>query len=316
MGNHSLNPNIANKYGHICALILQNIFYWVTENEKNKKETHFHNGYYWTYNSVREFSEYFTYLTPRQIRSALEILKENELILTANFNNSCNRTLWYTVTQKAIDIMNNNQEEAQEDFSNPDDKSIIIEETNASESRIEEQKCQNDLSPASNGFDTQVKTICHTCQMDLTSVANGTNNKPQIITANNREKEIYKEKEPPDKVIFDFWNSKRLRTADKLDNYLKTVINNLLKFFTLDSLLLAVDRYDEIYNSNNYFDHSWSFKEFLKAEKINKFLDNGDHWINYCSWKKKQQSSNGFIHNTYTSEQIASLVTNLDEVAV
>lgn len=311
MGNHSLNPNIANKYGHICALILQNIFYWVTENEKNKKETHFHNGYYWTYNSVREFSEYFTYLTPRQIRSALEILKENELILTANFNNSCNRTLWYTVTQKAIDIMNNNQEEAQEDFSNPDDKSIIIEETNASESRLEEQKCQNDLSPASNGFVTQVKTICHTCQMDLTSVANGTNNKPQNITANNREKEIYKEKEPPDKVIFDFWNSKKLLKATELDNKLKAAITTALKSFTLEQILLAISRCDEVINSKFVLNWKWPLYSFLGGKAIRGFLDGGMYWENYISWKNANNGN--FIHNNYTPEQIASCMTNLEE---
>lgn len=316
MGNHSLNPNIANKYGPICALILQNIFYWINENKKNNKEsTHFHEGKWWTYSSVRELSEHFTYLTTRQIRTALDTLKENELVLTANFNNTCNRTLWYTVTQKATDIMNS-QEEIQEDFSTSNDETIIEEEINAPESGLEVQKCQNDLSYRANGFDIQGKTICHTRQMDLTPVTNHTNNKPQNITTNNIEKEIYKEKEPPDEVIFNFWNSKQLINADELNNYLRTVISNLLKFFTLETVLLAISRYAEIYHSNNFFDYGWKFKEFLKAEKINKFLDNGEHWINYCNWKKKQQATSGFIHNSYTPEQIASLVTNLDELEV
>ena len=99
MNNHSLNKQIANKYGERCALIFQYIFYWVQENKKNNKvETHFHDGRYWTYNSAKDFTRYFTYLTERQIRSALNNLKENGLIITGNFNNSCDRTLWYTIT--------------------------------------------------------------------------------------------------------------------------------------------------------------------------------------------------------------------------
>lgn len=312
MGNHSLNPNIANKYGPNCAFILQYIFYWTNENKKNNKETtHFHEGKWWTYSSVRELSEYFTYLTVRQIRTALEILKENELVLTANFNNCCNRTLWYTVTDKAIAIMNN-QEESQDNFSNPDEETIIKEENNAPESSSEVQKCQNDLSPMSNGFVTSDKTICHTGQMDLPSVTNGTNNKQHNITTNNIEKEIYKEKEPPDEVIFNFWNNKRLIKEPTLDKRIKTAIATALKSFTLDQILLSIDRCDEVVNSKYILKWKWPLYSFLGGKAIRGFLDNGVYWENYASWKKDHKDD--FIHNKYTPEQIRSLVLNLDDI--
>lgn len=312
---------IANKSGPICALVFKYIFYWVQENEKNNKvSTHFHDGRYWMYNSVKDFSEYLTYLTVRQIRTSLETLKENGLIVTGNFNNSCNRTLWYTITQKAIDIMNN-QEEKVEDFSNSDEECITIQSENASESSLEEQniqKCQNDLSPVSKPFVTQGKTICHTGQNHLSQMANGTNNKPQNINSNNIEKEIYKEKEPPERQIFNFWNSKRLLKATELNNYLTAVIFNLLKSFTLEQILLSITRYEEVIHSQHYYDHDFTLRKFLVWQNIQSFLDDGDNWSNYVKWKAKNNGSvaNNFIHNNYTAEQIASCVLDLDEVEV
>ena len=312
MGNHSLNPNIANKYGPNCAFILQYIFYWTNENKKNNKETtHFHEGKWWTYSSVRELSEYFTYLTVRQIRTALEILKENELVLTANFNNCCNRTLWYTVTDKAIAIMNN-QEEIQDNFSNLDEETIIEEGNNAPESSSEVQKCQNDLSPMSNGFVTSDKTICHTGQMDLPSVTNGTNNKQHNINSNiklQEEKEIYKEKEPPDKVIFDFWNSKKLLKASELDNKLKSSIATALKSFTLDEIKLYISRYDEVLNSSFYLSHVWSLNSFLiKNNAIYDFRDTGEKWQGYVKWLSDKKQNTGFSFESLQEMYNQSLI--------
>ena len=316
MENHYFNINIATRYGVNCAIILQNICFWIEKNTESNQNLY--DGKYWMYNPIKAFKEQFPYLTERQIRSALDTLKDEELVLTANYNKTCDRTLWYTVTQKALDIMKDNQDkpEIQEDFSNPNEEFSVESKDNLSESGLEEKKCQKEMTSESKGNDIQVNTYCHTSQNEMTSVSNGTNNKPQIINSDKLEKEIYKEKEPPDKVIFDFWNSKRLIKANELNNYLRTVITNLLKFFILDEVLLAIKRYDEIYNSKHYFDHPWSFKTFLNSDIIMKFLDNGEHWISYCNWRNKEIKQTGFIHNTYTSAQIASCISNLEELEV
>lgn len=70
----------------------------------NKK--HFYNGKYWTYNSVSAFSELFPFWTQKQVRRILDSLKNNGLIETGNYNkNSYDRTIWYTVTEKALSLM-------------------------------------------------------------------------------------------------------------------------------------------------------------------------------------------------------------------
>ena len=314
MENHFFNINIATRYGVNCAIILQNVLFWT---EKNKeKNINFFDGKYWTYNPVKEFKLQFPYLTERQIRTALDTLKDEELILTANYNKTCDRTLWYTVTQKALDIMTISQDKlnVQEDLSNPDEECIIEEEQNSSESILKEQKCQNEMTPASKGNDIQVNTYCHTGQNEMTQVSNGTNKKPQIINSDKLEKEINKEKEPPDRQIYNFWNSRNLVGEPELNNKIKAAISTALKSFTLEEILLAIERYDLVHNSDYWFRYAWRIDSFLGGKAIRSFLDNGEHWINYCNWKKENRQA--FISNGYTHEQIASCIADLDTVEV
>ena len=319
--NHSLNPKIANKYGLNCALILNHIIYWVNENQKNNKtSTHFHESKWWTYSSVRELSEHFTYLTVSQIRTALKSLKENELILTANFNNSCSRTLWYAISDKTISLLSE-EEPAQVIVSCTEDDDLEEETIKSIDELIDSQnsepeecpKSQNDLLPVTNPFATSDKTICHTAQNDLLPVTNGANNIPQNITTNNLEKEIYKEKETPEQQIFNFWNSKQLIPCTELSHYLETVISTALKSFALQDILLCIDRYSTIVNdSNYYFAHQWSLKAFIsQANAMKDFLDNGEKWINYENrYIKPKPKDENFIHNHYTKEQLDLVASN------
>lgn len=101
---HSFDINIAKEYGIEEAIILKNIYFWIEKNAANEK--HFHDGKYWTYNSKKAFSELFPYMTENKIRYALENLKKNGLIETGNYNESSyDRTLWYTLTEKAYALL-------------------------------------------------------------------------------------------------------------------------------------------------------------------------------------------------------------------
>ena len=104
--HHVFVTEVADEYGIAAAVILNNIFYWVRQNEAN--EVNYHDGYYWTYNSKKGFSRIFTYLSEKQIRNALDCLRNNGLILTGNYNkNPYDRTLWYTVTKKGVAYFQN-----------------------------------------------------------------------------------------------------------------------------------------------------------------------------------------------------------------
>jgi len=95
---HIFNKNVAKEYGLVEAILLQNIQYWVEKNQANRK--HFHDGRYWTYNSIIAFSELFSYLTAKKISKALNGLVGKGVLLTGNYNTSpYDRTKWYSVSE-------------------------------------------------------------------------------------------------------------------------------------------------------------------------------------------------------------------------
>ena len=91
---HTFDINIAVEYGVNAAVLLQNIGYWIKQNEAN--DTNYFDGHYWTFNSRRAYKELFPYMSERQINKAFQKLIDNDLIITGNYNKlSYDRTLWY-----------------------------------------------------------------------------------------------------------------------------------------------------------------------------------------------------------------------------
>ena len=101
---HSFETHIANKVGINAAVIYQNIQFWCRKNQANKKN--FHDGNWWTFNSVDAMLHLFPYLSKDQIRNALKKLEDAELIQSGNYNKSAyDRTKWYAVTESQIDLV-------------------------------------------------------------------------------------------------------------------------------------------------------------------------------------------------------------------
>lgn len=101
---HSFDTQIAQQYGIAEAVLLHNFAFWLAKNKANKQNCH--NGRYWTYNSIKAFKELFPYLTEKQIRRALEKLRDEGLIITGNFNeNVYDRTLWYSLSEKGMALL-------------------------------------------------------------------------------------------------------------------------------------------------------------------------------------------------------------------
>ncbi len=97
--NHSFDIAIAEKYGVNAAILLQHIFWWCEKNKAN--ETNYYDGLYWTYNSRKAFTMLFPYMSEKQIRTALDRLVNEGLIVIGNYNeDKRDRTLWYAATEK------------------------------------------------------------------------------------------------------------------------------------------------------------------------------------------------------------------------
>ncbi len=100
--NHSFNIKDAKTYGVNCAVILENIRFWVAKNKANDK--HNYDGKYWTYNSIPAFQELFPYLSYDQIRRALSKLVEAGEIEKGNYNqNTYDKTAWYTTATSIVE---------------------------------------------------------------------------------------------------------------------------------------------------------------------------------------------------------------------
>ena len=99
MGLHYYSARVAEECGLNSAALFANIAFWVKKNRTNNK--HFHDGTYWTYNSMKAFNEQFPYFSQRQIDTALKKLEDKGFIKTGNYNQlPFDRTKWYALTEK------------------------------------------------------------------------------------------------------------------------------------------------------------------------------------------------------------------------
>ena len=101
---HCFEVELAEKYGILEAILLNYFWHWIKKNEANN--THFHDGRYWTYNSVKAFCELFPYASTKMIRNALSKLVNEGLLMTGNYNKlPFDQTKWYAFTEYGVSEM-------------------------------------------------------------------------------------------------------------------------------------------------------------------------------------------------------------------
>lgn len=102
---HSYRIDDAKKYGVNEAVILNNIRFWINKNKLdylvNKRESiHVHNGRVWTFNSYRAFSIVLPEFTEKQIRTAIDHLSREGILIKGNYNKlKSDATWWYTINE-------------------------------------------------------------------------------------------------------------------------------------------------------------------------------------------------------------------------
>jgi hypothetical protein len=103
---HSFDVEVAQRFGIDEAIILNNMFFWIQKNEANHR--HFHDGHYWTYNSVEAFCDIFPYWSAPQIKRILKRMEEKGIVLTGNYNSDGrDRTKWYALPDFVYCIFRN-----------------------------------------------------------------------------------------------------------------------------------------------------------------------------------------------------------------
>ena len=91
---HSFDIKMAQEHGVAAAIIFRNFQFWIAKNKANGKN--YRDGRTWTYNSMRALADLFPYLTFWKVRTGLETLIKEGILLKANYNKKgYDRTAWY-----------------------------------------------------------------------------------------------------------------------------------------------------------------------------------------------------------------------------
>lgn len=106
MNNHSFDVGVATKYGINAAVIFQDMGYWCEHSRINHKN--FHDGRYWTFNSISALSNHYPYMSAKAIRLAIQKLVDAGLLITGSFNAlPFDRTMWYALTEEGEILFQN-----------------------------------------------------------------------------------------------------------------------------------------------------------------------------------------------------------------
>lgn len=140
---HCFDVDIAKRYGVLEAILLHYFEFWIQKNKANN--VNFHDGYFWTYNSLSAFVELFPYATKSKICTALGNLEKEGLIATSNYNKSSyDRTKWYRLTDKGNAVLSAETVEKL-DFLNLDYRESKNRKSNDKKSEMDSQEIGNGL---------------------------------------------------------------------------------------------------------------------------------------------------------------------------
>ncbi len=99
------SPIVVRDVGANAAIVLDAVAGWIATNSNSNRRTHYQEGKWWTYGSVRYWSEQFWYLSEKQIRGALDALVREGYLIKGNYNKSSyDRTTWYSLGPKGEEI--------------------------------------------------------------------------------------------------------------------------------------------------------------------------------------------------------------------
>lgn len=91
---YTFDATVAKEYGVNEAIMIANFQFWISKNKANG--TNHFDGHYWTYNSNKALQELFPFWSAKTIRTTLEHLKSQGVLIIGNYNKQLyDRTLWY-----------------------------------------------------------------------------------------------------------------------------------------------------------------------------------------------------------------------------
>lgn len=101
---HSYEVEMAQKHGIAAAVLVHNIFHWIERNKVH--EEHFHDGRYWTYDTIGTLTRQFPEMSESTIKRSLKKLEDDGVLLKGNYNSlPFDRTTWYSLSDESYSVM-------------------------------------------------------------------------------------------------------------------------------------------------------------------------------------------------------------------
>ena len=124
MSLHSFEVEHAKQYGLAEAVLIKNFKFWIEHNIDQKYN--FKDGRTWTYISLKELAKNFDYLSEKQVRTAIDHLIKDEVLLKGNYNKlSIDKTLWYAfVNENAFVKPYDQKEKPSAQMGKPSDQEV------------------------------------------------------------------------------------------------------------------------------------------------------------------------------------------------
>lgn len=95
-----LLPSLAKKIGLNEAIFMQQLHYWLIK-RLNQRE-----GYYWTYNTYKGWTEQFPFWSESTVKRTVTALESRGLIITGNYNKmKQDNTKWYRINYKSFNAL-------------------------------------------------------------------------------------------------------------------------------------------------------------------------------------------------------------------
>lgn len=158
---HCLDTEVADKVGVYAALIYNKIIDWCKYHKERNE--FFFDGHFWMYNSRSSWVAHFSYMSDKNIQTALEKLVNSGLIIKGNYSeNKFNRTNWYALA----------------------DESPLTSSGQSNASTIDQQR-SNTLTDSGQSIDQQRSNITNNTIQDNTNTQKRENKK----NARARERE-------------------------------------------------------------------------------------------------------------------------------
>ncbi|WP_295628707.1 hypothetical protein [uncultured Intestinimonas sp.] len=102
MTEYHFRADLAGLYGVDGAIFLHCMAFWTAKNRAN--ERHYHEGRYWTYNTLKALTQLFPFWSRRQLERIIGRLKEAGALLSGNFSeDKTDRTLWYALGDSVLE---------------------------------------------------------------------------------------------------------------------------------------------------------------------------------------------------------------------